>query len=168
VTVRDTTPPLLTLPANITVNATGPTGAVVTYSASATDLVDGARAVTCSPASGATFAIGTTTVSCSAQDTRGNRANGTFRVTVQGAAAQITDAIGLVNSFALAQGLSNNLVSKLQAALDLVNAGKSGACGKLVDFVSTVNAQTGKGITPQQASQLIASATRIKAVLGCP
>ncbi|HEY6213628.1 MAG TPA: kelch repeat-containing protein, partial [Vicinamibacterales bacterium] len=47
----DTTPPVLTLPGNITVDATSPAGAVVTYSASATDAVSGTVAVSCSPAS---------------------------------------------------------------------------------------------------------------------
>ena len=41
VTVQDTTSPALTLPADITVEATGPSGATVTYPATATDIVDG-------------------------------------------------------------------------------------------------------------------------------
>ncbi len=82
VTVRDTTAPTLTLPTSVAATATGATGAVVTYSATATDKVDGARPVTCSPASGATFAVGSATVTCSAADTRLNTASGTFVVTV--------------------------------------------------------------------------------------
>ena len=58
-------------------------GAVVTYSGqSATDLVDGSVPVTCSPASGSTFAIGTTTVTCSATDAHGNTGTKSFHVTV--------------------------------------------------------------------------------------
>jgi len=68
---------------------------------------------------------------------------------------------------AFRRGLQVVFVSKLQAALDLVNSGKSGACGKLKDFIDSVNAQAGKSITQTQAAALIASATRIKAVLGC-
>jgi hypothetical protein len=79
--VTDTTPPVLTLPAP-SVTATSLLGAVVTYVASAVDLVDGTRPVTCTPASGSTFAIGTTTVNCSASDTRGNTATRSFVVTV--------------------------------------------------------------------------------------
>ncbi|HAV77348.1 MAG TPA: hypothetical protein DCX53_08345 [Anaerolineae bacterium] len=79
----DVTPPVLNLPADITTEATGPSGATVTYSASATDLVDGPVAVTCSPSSGSIFPIGTTTVNCSAADSSGNTANGNFSVTVQ-------------------------------------------------------------------------------------
>src|SRR5204862_6648097 len=60
VTVQDTTPPTLTLPSNITAEATGPTGAGVSFTASATDLVDGSVAVTCTPASGTTLALGAT------------------------------------------------------------------------------------------------------------
>ena len=82
VTVQDTTAPALTLPANITKEATGISGAVVTYSASARDLVDGSVAVNCSPASGSTFAPGVTTVHCSATDAADNAATGSFTVTV--------------------------------------------------------------------------------------
>ncbi len=83
VTVQDTTPPTLTLPANMTLEATGPSGAVATFSASASDIVDGALPVTCVPPSGSTFPITTTTVNCSSTDTNGNTANGSFTVTVQ-------------------------------------------------------------------------------------
>jgi hypothetical protein len=38
------------------------------------------------------------------------------------------DARAIVLSCGTA-GITNNLVSKLQSALDLVNSGKSGACG---------------------------------------
>jgi hypothetical protein len=81
-TVVDTTAPVLSLPANRTVQATSTKGAAVTYAASATDLVDGAIAPTCSPASGADFPIGTTTVTCTARDARGNQSSGSFAVTV--------------------------------------------------------------------------------------
>ena len=82
VTVVDTTGPALSLPANITAVATGPSGAAVSYTASANDLVDGAVSVTCSPASGSTFALGTTTVNCSASDSRSNSSSGSFQVIV--------------------------------------------------------------------------------------
>jgi hypothetical protein len=83
VTVVDTTAPKLTLPANITEEATGPSGNAVTYSASASDLVDGNVNVSCTPNSGSTFAIDTTTVNCEATDAAGNKATGSFTVKVQ-------------------------------------------------------------------------------------
>jgi hypothetical protein len=84
VTVRDTTPPTVTAPANVSgVEATGPSGATVTYgAASATDVVDGTVSTSCSPASGSTFAIGTTTVTCSATDAHSNTGSATFTVSV--------------------------------------------------------------------------------------
>src|SRR5262249_48072299 len=87
VKVQDTTKPTLGLPSNITVEAESSAGKAVTYSASASDIVSGSVAVDCSPASGTTFAIGTTTVNCSAHDGAGNTATGSFTVTV-------TDASG--------------------------------------------------------------------------
>jgi hypothetical protein len=81
-TIVDTTAPALTLPANITTQSPAPGSAVVTFSATASDAVDGSVPVTCAPASGATFPAGTTAVACSATDAHANTANGSFLVTV--------------------------------------------------------------------------------------
>ena len=81
-TVVDTTPPALTLPGDLTAVAAAPGGALVSFTAAAVDLVDGSLPVACAPASGSTFPIGATVVSCAAVDAHGNRATGGFRVTV--------------------------------------------------------------------------------------
>jgi hypothetical protein len=82
ITIVDTTKPVLSIPGNLTVEATGPYGAVVIYSATATDLVDGNVPVSCTPPSGSTFALGLAFVSCSATDAHGNTALGFFDVNV--------------------------------------------------------------------------------------
>jgi HYR domain len=82
VTVHDTTKPVLTLPASINRVATSSAGAPASYSASATDIVDGGVPVTCTPTSGSTFAPGITTVNCSATDAHGNTQTGAFTVAV--------------------------------------------------------------------------------------
>ena len=71
--VADRTPPVLVLPANIEAIATGPAGTTVTYTATATDAVDGPVPATCTPPSGSTFAIGTTTVSAARPTKRATR-----------------------------------------------------------------------------------------------
>jgi hypothetical protein len=90
VTVVDATPPVLTLPANLSLAATSAAGAIATYSASALDAVDGPVAVVCAPNSGSTFSIGPTIVTCTATDAAGNVASGTFTVTVDAATPFIT------------------------------------------------------------------------------
>ncbi|HHW75675.1 MAG TPA: HYR domain-containing protein [Xanthomonadaceae bacterium] len=92
VRVVDTTPPVLNLPADISTDATDASGAVVTFTASATDLVDGAVTPNCTPASGTTFPTGTTTVSCTATDKAENTASGSFKVTVVGTTPPSTSA----------------------------------------------------------------------------
>jgi hypothetical protein len=82
VTVVDASGPVLTIPDAITAEATGPDGAIVTWSASANDALDGPVAITCTPASGSQFPLGQTLVSCSASDSLGQETNGTFVVTV--------------------------------------------------------------------------------------
>ena len=82
VTVRDTTAPVIAAHANVSVMATGPGGATVSYAAgSATDAV-GATSLTYSKNSGTTFPIGTTTVTITAKDAVNNTGTGTFTVTV--------------------------------------------------------------------------------------
>jgi len=84
-TPADTTPPAINnVPTDIVVEATGPEGATASYAnPTATDLVDGAVPVTCAPASGSMFPLGTSTVSCSATDTHGNTAEASFNVKVR-------------------------------------------------------------------------------------
>jgi len=85
VTVQDTTPPVIEPHADLTAEATSKDGAAVSYTSPATsDAVDGPGTATCLPASGSTFALGTSTVTCNAKDNAGNAAVATtFRITVQ-------------------------------------------------------------------------------------
>jgi hypothetical protein len=87
--------------------ATSAAGAVVTFTPSATDIVDQDVAIVCTPPSGSTFAIATTHVHCTATDDHGNHSEGGFNVTVQDTTppniaphAKVT-AISLANSSAV-------------------------------------------------------------------
>ena len=81
----DTIKPVLTVPSDITVQATSSDSAVVTFSVSATDNVDKNLSPTCYPPAGtSTFTIGTTTVNCSVSDSAGNKASKSFLITVTG------------------------------------------------------------------------------------
>ena len=85
VTVRDTTAPVLLVPVSLTDQADSAAGRVVEYSVSASDAVSAVPAITCSPASGSMFALGTTTVNCQASDDAGNSSAASFLVTIGGA-----------------------------------------------------------------------------------
>jgi hypothetical protein len=82
VTVMDTTTPVLTVPEDFAFETTGTSGAEVTYTASATDTVDGDLTPICTPASGNIFPLGTTGVTCTATDASGNSASDSFNVAV--------------------------------------------------------------------------------------
>ena len=168
VTVADREPPVLSVPADFTVNATSPSGAVVSYVASATDNVAGTVPVSCRPAPGSGLAIGTTHVTCMATDPSGNQASAGFDVTVLGAPAQIVNLESTVATLGLAQGIATSLTAKLDAALAAANASDVvTACTKLQDFINETQAQAGKKIATADATLLIADAERIRAVLGC-
>src|SRR5439155_12283428 len=83
VTIQDTTPPTVSVPGPITANATSADGANVSFSASASDLIDGQLTPECSPESGSTFPIGTTSVTCSATDAHGNTGTASVTITVR-------------------------------------------------------------------------------------
>lgn len=86
----DTEVPVIAQPANMTVEAISAAGATVNFTVTANDNVDGNFAATCSPASGSTFPLGDTTVTCNASDRAGNNATPvTFTVTVQDKTAPV-------------------------------------------------------------------------------
>ena len=127
VDVRDTVAPALTLPGPLTVEATGPTGAPVFFSASAVDLLDGGVAVSCSPVSGSTLALGTTVVGCSAADAAGNVATGSFSVLVHDVTPPaVADHGTLVAEASGSTGA--RVVFSLPNATDLVSGGVSVSC----------------------------------------
>ncbi|MEU1302537.1 HYR domain-containing protein [Streptomyces shenzhenensis] len=81
ITVNDVTAPVVTV-VDRTVEATGGNGAVIDFTATAEDTVDGTLPVTCDPASGSRFPVGTTRVTCTATDSSGNTGTGTATFTV--------------------------------------------------------------------------------------
>ena len=82
VTVKDETPPVLTVPGDVTVECSGPNGQAVSIgTATATDICDPNPSVTSDAP--ALFSLGTTEVTWTATDASGNAISGTQGVTVQ-------------------------------------------------------------------------------------
>ena len=83
ITVNDNTAPVITCPSNITVNNTaGQCGAIVNFTATATDNCAGAVTITYSKDPGTFFIVGTTFVTATATDVCGNSSTCMFTVTV--------------------------------------------------------------------------------------
>ncbi len=156
-------------PANITnVNATGPSGTVVTYPAPTVSDPDDTTlpTPTCGPGSGSTFAIGTTTVNCSVSDIDDTNSPQTtsFSVTVVGAAGQLQ----ALQHSVIGVGPGTSFYDKLgQAQTYLAANDNADNCSTLSAFINEVNAQSGKSITKSTATSLVTSATRIRAVMSC-
>lgn len=121
VTVRDTALPSLQLPDDITAEATSGAGAVVTFTATATDSVSGNLPVTYSKAPGSTFALGATTVTVTATDAAGNTATGTFTVTVVDTTAPVINVPAPVITGTVAAGGTGAPVNFAATAQDLVD-----------------------------------------------
>ena len=163
----DTTPPVIRVPATITVPATTPSGAVVRYTVTARDDVDGPVAASCAPPSGSMFPIATTTVTCTAADRAHNTASTTFEVTVKGATAQIDDAITRIQHAGLKTEITRALTRKLTHALTALTAGKPKKACRLLDVaINRLEAPSANDIPTQTASDLIADLSRIMTVIG--
>jgi hypothetical protein len=130
VVVLDTTAPTVTVPATIVAKAASAGGSAVTYSVTASDR-DDAATVSCSPASGTTFAVGTTTVSCTATDTAANTTNASFIVVLSAPTAdcKLTD-------YPVVKG-ALNLNSANLSGCYLAGAGLSGANATSANLVGT-------------------------------
>jgi hypothetical protein len=128
VTVVDTTAPTVTAPAAITVEATVPAGAPASLAAiaaflgagTATDVVDGARPVTTNAP--ATLPLGTTTVTFSASDTRGNTGTATSTVTVRDTTAPVLTPPADLNVVETGMGVIARSARAVQAFLAAAQA----------------------------------------------
>jgi uncharacterized delta-60 repeat protein len=116
VTVNDTQNPTITCPSNIT--TPGTTCQTVTYTTpTPSDNCPGPTA-SCAPPSGTCFAVGTTTVTCTAKDASNNMATCTFTVTVSDCA--ITCPANITRS---------NDPNQCGAAITYPAPGTTGTCG---------------------------------------
>jgi hypothetical protein len=140
ITVTDTTAPALSLPADITAEATGPAGAIVAYTASASDIVDGSVTPSCSPASGATFPLGSTTVNCSATDDHLNTTSGSFSVTIEDTTAPSLTVPA--NITASATSTSGAVVTYVATATDAVDGPVSPDCSPASGSTFPIGATT--------------------------
>jgi outer membrane protein assembly factor BamB len=130
VVVLDTTAPTVTVPATIVAKATSAGGSAVTYSVTASD-PDDAATVSCSPASGSTFPVGTTTVRCTATDTAGNTTTASFIVVLSAPTADCT-----LTDYPVVKG-ALNLKSANLSGCYLPGAGLSGANATSANLVGT-------------------------------
>src|SRR5947199_2644860 len=161
----DTTPPALTLPANALTNATSSRGAVVSFIAVATDDV-APTSLVCVPASGASFPVGRTTVSCSATDAASHVTTATFVITVVSATDQLAQLRAIVAALTIDPSVKQGLLDKLDAARGTIGSGPAKTtCNQLNSFGNQVRAQTGKTIIDN--SDLLRRQAEIQAALDC-
>ena len=153
VTVRDTTAPELTTPANQVLEATSATGAVTTFAASARDLVDANVSITCTAASGGTFPLGVTNVSCTATDDAGNATSGAFSITVRDTTAP---TLGPVTPSVAMLWPANHLMVPVTLDYSVTDAMAAPSCTVAVGSNEPLNG-TGDGDTASDWS--VSSAT---------
>lgn len=96
----DTISPTIDIPSDpLIVEATDPSGAKVAYEVNATDNVDIKVTPTCIPISGSIFALGETTITCSATDKAGNTGKESFDIRVEDTTPPETKFSGAIVSW---------------------------------------------------------------------
>lgn len=165
VTPADTTAPVITAPVSIIKEATSAAGAVVTFTATAVDDIDGPVNVVASPASGSTFPLGTGSVGLAASDAAHNTATASFPVTVRdttppvlaGVPANLTveatSAAGAIATFASAT--ATDLVS----AATVTTGAVSGSVFPVGTTTVTVTAKDAAGNTATKTFNVVVADT---------
>jgi hypothetical protein len=193
---EDTTPPVLTVPEDIVVEAPSEDGAQVMYRVTAQDNVDGTAileedgttvtqddvggdiTISCDPASGSVFPIGETTVECSATDAAGNEGTASFTVTVNPPSLSTPREVieklisDIQNLEGLPEGAKTSIVTLLERALALLSddnpRNDASSCNMLGAFMNQVNANERQDtLTEDQAANLRTQAQDIRDMVGC-
>jgi TolB protein len=193
---EDTTPPVLTVPEDIVVEAPSEDGAQVMYRVTAQDNVDGTAileedgttvtqddvggdiTISCDPASGSVFPIGETTVECSATDAAGNEGIASFTVTVNPPSPSTPREVieklisDIQNLEGLPEGAKTSIVTLLERALALLSddnpRNDASSCNMLGAFMNQVNANERQDtLTEDQAANLRTQAQDIRDMVGC-
>ena len=149
-----------------TVNATSPTGGVAHFDNLPVRDNVGVTAISCEPASGSTFPIGSTPVLCAASDAAGNSASKPLTVIVVNAHDQIGNLIAYVRGLGLPDGTAQPVINQLLAAYDETADGFA-SCKKMYDFM-TMTQKKDSNITSPDVQYMLDQASRILAVMGCP
>ncbi len=156
VTVNDNIPPTLVCPADISAGTTG-TSQVVTYTnPTGTDNCPPTPiASTCNPPSGSTFALGTTTVTCSVTDAANLTTTCTFRVHINRlTVGSLTDPLACTGPGSKVSGsftVTNNS-NVAQTVAGTVTLGPTGPPQGLLALSCTANAGGTCTIAANQAS----------------
>ncbi len=124
--VLDTNGPVVTCSTNISVEATGAAGESISYDSSAADSGSGLASVTCTPASGSVFAVGNTTVTCTAVDNVNNTNTCSFTVSVTDTTAPSITCPG--NQAGQCNGTNGFQATFSATATDLVDGAVTVVC----------------------------------------
>ncbi len=126
-TLIDNTPPTFTtVPSDIMQEATGPAGAVVNYTVTATDNA-GPPTVACDHPSGSTFPLGATAVTCTATDSSNNRATAQFNVIIRDTTKPSFPPLADVNATS-ADPSGTDVSYSVPTATDAVSGSIPGSC----------------------------------------
>ncbi|HEY5974437.1 MAG TPA: HYR domain-containing protein [Geobacteraceae bacterium] len=137
ITVRDTTPPVMTLPPNKSVEATGPLTQVAIGTATATDLVGPLTITGNAPAS---FPVGTTTVTWTARDGAGNVSQANQVITVVDSTPPLLS--GLFSQTVDSTSAQGAAVNFSVTATDLVDLTQVVSCDKASGSIFPIGTTT--------------------------
>lgn len=144
-----------------------PDGDIVSYQ---WDFGDGTPTESGAVVSHAYSAADTYTVTLTVIDDDDANGTDTATVTVLTPEEAIDDLIEIVENLGLQQGIENSLGAKLENAQDALAAAnaenRNDAISKMEAFINAVEAQRGKKLTEEQASELVEYASRIILALG--
>ena len=144
------TPPVITVPSDITVRTAG-SNAPVSFSVTARDASSNALTPAINPVSGSTFPLGTTVVNVSVSDTNGNMSTASFNVTVTPVAPTAPWTLGQVGSVTVGSAGTATYDSN-SAVYSLV--GRGGAVSGTESFTYLSQPWTNNGVFTARVASL--------------
>jgi CSLREA domain-containing protein len=172
VIVDDTPPTIACQLGQVGVIPVGSSNGPVNYTAPTVSDNNPSAGVSCTPSSGATFALGTTTVNCTATDAAGNTASCSFTVTVRQPSPAIKDLSTRVQALVpatLSQTQATSIITYLNAAnLHVQQNLLSTACADLGNAVTQIGNLTlpNGPLSAAQNDGLVRYANKIRNALG--
>ena len=168
ITVRlDTAAPVFAGVSDLTVPASGPDGAVVSYPVTATDGLGGTVTTVCTPASGSTFPVGTTPVTCTATDLVGNEATTAFTVTVTAVPAPAMERLGDAIMDGTSRWVRFALINLHRVAAGHFDSGRTRSGCAALNALDVVVRASSRGIPAADVTAIRDLITEARAENGC-
>jgi hypothetical protein len=165
--VVDSQPPIITIPPDITIPASTPDGAIVTFGITVKDIGDLQPSITCDKAAGA-FPVGISKITCKAIDASGNQSFASFQIKVVSSAEQLLEINAWLTGLNLNKSVEDKLRERLEKISSAVSMDFSSACKRVDDVLKAIDKQSGEDQMADEIKEsFVKRLNQLRSAIGC-